>query len=101
MVITGAQPKAGTDHKVQTVSVVISTLYCELYTADLRYIVGSLLFWSLKSHPPFWKARGMEDSQEKDYSFLGNDTFPNVYDVLVLVLAITWEWTFHYGIYRE
>ena len=25
----------------------------------------------------------MEDSQEKDYSFLGNDTFPNLYDMLV------------------
>ena len=25
----------------------------------------------------------MEDSQEKDYSFLGNDTFRNLYDALV------------------
>ena len=25
----------------------------------------------------------MEHSQEKDYSFLGNDTFPNLYDALV------------------
>jgi len=25
----------------------------------------------------------MEDSQEKDYSFLGNDKFPNLYDALV------------------
>ena len=25
----------------------------------------------------------MEDSQEKDYSFLGNDTFPNLYDAPV------------------
>ena len=25
----------------------------------------------------------MEDSQEKYYSFLGNDTFPNLYDALV------------------
>ena len=25
----------------------------------------------------------MEDSQDKDYSFLGNDTFPNFYDALV------------------
>ena len=25
----------------------------------------------------------MEDSQEKDYSFLGNDMFPNLYDALV------------------
>ena len=81
--ITGAQPKAGTGHKMQTVSVVFSTLHCEGYTADLRYIAGSLLSWSLKSYPPFWKARGTEDSQEKDYSFLGNDTLPNLYDALV------------------
>ena len=25
----------------------------------------------------------MEDRQEKDYNFLGNDTFPNLYDALV------------------
>ena len=54
-------------------------------TADLRYIACSLLLGvlagSLKSHPPFWKAR--EDSQKKDCSFLGNDTFPNLYDALV------------------
>ena len=25
----------------------------------------------------------MKDSQEKDYSFLGNNTFPNLYDTLV------------------
>ena len=25
----------------------------------------------------------MEDSQESDYSFLGNDTFPNLYDALI------------------
>ena len=25
----------------------------------------------------------MEDSQEKDYSFLGNDAFPNLYDSLI------------------
>ena len=25
----------------------------------------------------------MDDSQEKDYSFLGNDAFPNLYDALV------------------
>ena len=25
----------------------------------------------------------MEDCQGKDYSFLGNDTFPNLYDTLV------------------
>ena len=34
---------------------------------------------SLKSYPPFWKARGMEDSQERDCSFF----FPNLYDGLV------------------
>ena len=42
-----------TGHKMQSISVVFSTLHCEGYTADLRYIAGSLLFWSLKSYPPF------------------------------------------------
>ena len=27
--------------------------------------------------------RGMEYGQEKNYSFLGNDSFPNLYDALV------------------
>jgi len=36
----------------------------------------------MKSYPPL-KARDMEDSQENDYSFLGNDKFPNLYDALV------------------
>ena len=56
-IITGAQPKAGTRHKMQTLSVVVSTLHCKGYIADLRYIVGSLLLGvlagSLKSYPPF------------------------------------------------
>ena len=72
-IITGAQPKAGTGHKMQTVSVVFSTLHCEGYTADLSYIACSLLLGvlagSLKSYPPFWEAR--EDRQEKDCSFFG------------------------------
>ena len=42
-----------------------------------------MLAGSLKSYPPFSKARGMEDSQEKGYSFLGNDTFPKLCDALV------------------
>ena len=54
---TGAQPKAGTGHKMQMVSVFFSTLHCEGYTTDLRYIAGSLLLGvlagSLKSYPPF------------------------------------------------
>ena len=55
--ITGAQPKAGTGHKMQMVSVVFSTLHGEGYTADLRYIACSLLLGvfagSSKSYPPF------------------------------------------------
>ena len=35
--ITGAQPKAGAGHKMQSISVVFSTLHCEGYIADLRY----------------------------------------------------------------
>ena len=96
MLFTGAQPKAGTGHKIQSISVVFSTLHCEGCVADLRYrwliTSGSarwrLLAGSLKFYPPFWKARGMEDSQQKDYSFWGNDTFPSLYDTQVF------EWKF-------
>ena len=35
--ITGAQPKAGTGHKMQSISVIFSMLHCEGYIADLRY----------------------------------------------------------------
>ena len=78
-IITGAQPKAGTGLKMQTVSVsrFFNVTLLGIYRW-LRYVAGSL-----KSYPPFWKARGMEDSQEKDYSFLGKDTFPSLYDALV------------------
>ena len=34
-----------------------------------------VLAGSLKFYPPFWKARGIEDSQQKDYSFWGNDLY--------------------------
>ena len=55
---------------------------CDLTLSSLR-VTFRVLAGSLKSYLPFWKAQGMEDSQEKDYSFLGNDTFPNLYDALV------------------
>ena len=34
----------------------------------------------------------MEDSQDKDYSFLGNDKFPNRYDALVYERKFTSEY---------
>ena len=34
---TGAQPKASTGHKMQSISVVFSTLHCEGYITNLRY----------------------------------------------------------------
>ena len=51
----------------------------------------------------------MEDSQEKDYSFLGNDTFPNLFDALVYERKFKSEYlerqiyerTFHRETYRE
>ena len=46
--------------------------------------------WLIEILSAILKARGMEDSQEKDYSFLWNDTFPNLYDALVNV----YEWKF-------
>ena len=61
---------------MQTVSVVFSPLHCKGYTADLRYIAGSLLLGVLAGSSilsAILKSTGMEDSQEKDYSFWGND----------------------------
>ena len=61
-IITVAQPKAGTGHKMQTVSVVFSTLHFQGYIADLRNIAGSLLLevlaGSLKSYLPFFLRHG-------------------------------------------
>ena len=68
LLVTGAEPKAGTGVKMQTVRFFNVTLL-GVYRC-LRYIAGSL-----KSYPPFWKERGMEDSQEKDYSFCRSPTF--------------------------
>ena len=48
-----------------------------------RYIVRDISLAHWKFYPPFWKARGIEDSQQKDYRFLGNDTFPSLYDAQV------------------
>ena len=78
-VITGAHPKAGTGHKMKTVSVFFFQ----------RYIVKDISLteiyrWLIEILSAIWKARDMEDSQDKGYSFLGNDTFPNLYDALVL-----------------
>ena len=81
MIFTGPQPKAGTVIK-----------WRRSLSFFQRYIVRDILLTAIYrrpviSYPPFWKARGMEetmeDSQEKSYSFLGNNTFPNLYDALV------------------
>ena len=37
----------------------------------------------LEANKAFMENLSLQDSQEKDYSFLGNDTFPNLYDALV------------------
>ena len=55
-VITGAQPKAGTGHKMQSISVFFSTLHCEGYIADLRYrwlITSGSARWLIEIYPPF------------------------------------------------
>ena len=52
----------------------------------MRYIAGSLLlgvFAGSSILSAILKSTGMEDIQEKDYSFWGNDSFPNLYDALV------------------
>ena len=55
-VITGTQPKAGTGHKMQSISVFFSTLHCEGYIADLRYrwlITSGSARWLIEIYPPF------------------------------------------------
>ena len=60
-IFTGAQPKAGTGHKMQSISVVFQR-YIVRDISLTWDIAGSLLLGvlagSLKSYPPFWKARG-------------------------------------------
>ena len=57
LLITAAQPKAGTGYKMQSISVVFSTLHCEGYIADLRYrrpITSGSARWLIEIfYPPF------------------------------------------------
>ena len=52
-IITGAQLKAGTGLKMQSISVVFSMLHCEGYIADLRYR------WLITSGSARWRPRGL------------------------------------------
>ena len=68
---------------------VFSTLHCLGYIADLRYIAGSLLLgvlagnrWVIEILSAILKIT-RHGSQGRDYSFLRNNTFPNLYDSLV------------------
>ena len=49
--ITGVQPKAGAGHKMQSISVVFSTLHFEGYIGDLRYR------WLITSGSARWNTR--------------------------------------------
>jgi len=55
----------------------------------------------LKFYPPFLKARGMKDGQEKDHGFLGNDTFPNPFTMHQFVSEYLERRTFRRETYRE
>ena len=82
--ITGAQLKAGTGLKMQMVrffNVTLLGIYRWLKIYRWLVTFGSAR-WLLEILSA--SCRSMEDSQEKDYSFLGNDTsFLNLYDALV------------------
>ena len=69
-----------------------STLHCEGYIDDLRYIAGSLLLgvmagarWLIEILSAILKStrHGGQSRGGLRYSFLGNDTFPTLYDALV------------------
>ena len=60
-IITGAQPKAGTGHKMQTVSVVFSTLHCLGYTASSetqRLLAETMQYFWAKVYFKCWIAPG-------------------------------------------
>ena len=81
---TGAQPKAGTGHKMQTVSFfqryIVRDVSLSWDISPARYFweCSLTLAGSLKSYPPFLKARGMADSREQDYiiAFWGRTRSP-------------------------
>ena len=85
--ITGAQPKAGTGHKMQSISVVFSTLHCEGYIPDLRYcwlITSGSARWLIETFiRHFEKHETWRTVNRKMCSFWGNDTFPSLYDAQV------------------
>ena len=85
--ITGAQPKAGTGHKMQSISVVFWTLRCEGYIADLRYrwlITSGSARWLIEILSAILKStRHGGQSTERCITFWGNNAFPSLYDAQV------------------
>ena len=74
LIFTGAQPKAATGHKMQSISVVFSTLHCE------GYIAGSLLLGvlagSLKFIRHFKKHEAWRTVNRKTIAFWGTIRSP-------------------------
>ena len=83
-IITGAQPQAGTGHKMQSISVVFSTLHCEGYIADLRYrwlITSGSARWLIEIiYPPylrhFEKHEAWRTVNRKTIAFWGTTRSP-------------------------
>ena len=82
-VITGAQPKSGTGHIMQSISVVFSSLYCEGYIADLRYrwlrhcfCECSLAHWNFIRH--FEKHQAWSTVNRMTIAFWGTTRSPAV-----------------------
>ena len=88
-IITGAPPQAGTGLKMQTIFFFKVTLW-GIYRW-LEIYRGLVTFGSLIRH----FGQHKEYSQEKDFCFLGNDTFPNLDDALV------YEGNFWVNIWRD
>ena len=69
LLFTGAQPKAGTGHKMQFISVVFSTLHCEGYIADCRYrwlITSGSAHWLIEILSAILKSTRHGGQQQKD-----------------------------------
>ena len=72
ILITRAQPKAGPGHKMQTVSFFQRYIVRDISLTEIYRWLIEILSAILKS------TRHGGQSRKINYSFLGNDTFPNL-----------------------
>ena len=79
-----ANPTAGTGHKMQPVSV-FSKLHCQAYIAGSLLLGGfaEIYRWFIEILSTILKSTRYGGESKERLQLFGNDTFPNLYDVLV------------------